>query len=303
MTSTADMTQHPDVSEIADLSEGLLPASRASEVQQHLEACSLCADVRYSLQEIQELLATPPTPVHMPTDIADRIDAALAEESVREALATPQEGGAHVSRETSLASLASQEPEPSHGKRPAGRPRAASGPGRGRTVRRRHIAAVSAAFGAAVIGMGVFFLQSSPSTSSGDTSAAEKTSQRGGTPAFADGALQRRVHSLLASTATTSSKPTPQEKKKPSVHMDSSPTLKNGLDVIVPSCIAKGIGREVSPLAAQKGTYKGSDAFLVVLPHPTDSTRVQAYVVDAACVDATPSAPGKVLLTHVYPRS
>lgn len=85
--------------------------------------------------------------------------------------------------------------------------------------------------------------------------------------------------------------------------MDSGPTtLKNGLDVAVPPCVEKGIGRNEDPIAAQKGSYNGADAFLVVLPHPTDSTRVQAYVVDAACVHSTASSRGKVLLTHVYPR-
>lgn len=65
MTSTADTSQHPDVSEIADLAEGLLAPSRAVEMQQHIDACSLCSDVRDSLQEIQELLTTVPGPVLM----------------------------------------------------------------------------------------------------------------------------------------------------------------------------------------------------------------------------------------------
>lgn len=148
----------------------------------------------------------------------------------------------------------------------------------------------------------MFFLQSSPTTSGGDTSATGKTSKRGGTPVFVDAALQGEVHSLLASDAMGSTV-SPEEKEAPSVHMDSGPTtLKKGLDVAVPRCVEKGIGRDEGPIAAQKGTYKGSDAFLVVLPHPTDNTRVQAYVVDAACIHATPSTRGKVLLTHVYPR-
>ncbi|MET9530089.1 hypothetical protein ABZY02_05895 [Streptomyces sp. NPDC006649] len=296
MTSAADTSQHPDVSEIADLTEGLVVPSRAAEIQQHIDTCSPCSDVRSSLQEIQELLTTEAGPVLMPTDIAERIDAALAAESPVEA--TSQEA-VHVSRETSLPSRST---EPVYGKRPSGHPRATTGPGRTRTARRRHVAALSAAFGAAVIGIGVFFLQSAPTTSSGDSSAAEKTSKRGGTPVFVDAALRSQVHSLLASDATASTV-SPQEKRAPSVHMDSGPTtLKNGLDVAVPSCVEKGIGRAEGAIAAQKGTYKGSDAFLVVLPHPTDSTRVQAYVVDAACVHSTPSTRGKVLLTHVYPR-
>jgi hypothetical protein len=39
-----------------------------------------------------------------------------------------------------------------------------------------------------------------------------------------------------------------------------------------------------------------------VLPHATDSKQVQAYVIDAACVDTAPAATGKLLLTNTYPR-
>ncbi len=38
MTSTADMTQHPDVSEISDLTEGLLSPSRSADLRQHLDS-------------------------------------------------------------------------------------------------------------------------------------------------------------------------------------------------------------------------------------------------------------------------
>ncbi|MFD5642957.1 hypothetical protein ACFWIP_14515, partial [Streptomyces anulatus] len=80
MTSTADTAQHPEVSEISDLTEGLLSPSRATEVQQHIAGCGLCSEVRESLEEIRDLLGTMPTPEPMPEDIAARIDAALAAE-------------------------------------------------------------------------------------------------------------------------------------------------------------------------------------------------------------------------------
>lgn len=56
MTSAADMTQHPDVSEISDLTEGLLTESRAAEVRSHTDTCDLCGDVLASLDEIRDLL-------------------------------------------------------------------------------------------------------------------------------------------------------------------------------------------------------------------------------------------------------
>ena len=52
-------------------------------------------------------------------------------------------------------------------------------------------------------------------------------------------------------------------------------------------------------LATEEGTYKGTDAVLVVLPDASDSTRVNAYIVDTACVNHPSSGPARVLLTHL----
>ena len=70
----------------------------------------------------------------------------------------------------------------------------------------------------------------------------------------------------------------------------------------VPACIQQGIGRRTAALAIEEGTYEGTHAYLVVLPHQTDATLVQAYVMDASCVDADPTGKGKLLLTHTYAR-
>ncbi|MFD5345280.1 anti-sigma factor family protein, partial [Streptomyces anulatus] len=93
MTSTADTAQHPEVSEISDLTEGLLSPSRAAEVQQHVAGCDLCSEVRDSLEEIRDLLGTMPTPEPMPEDIAARIDAALAAEVRPTAPVADEPGG------------------------------------------------------------------------------------------------------------------------------------------------------------------------------------------------------------------
>ena len=105
MTSTTDTAGHPDVAEISDLTEGLLPASRTADVRRHLDECELCADVLASLEEIRGLLGTLPGPPQMPADVAGRIDAALAAEALLQATApevvnapAPVET-AHVSRE------------------------------------------------------------------------------------------------------------------------------------------------------------------------------------------------------------
>ncbi|MGW1336619.1 anti-sigma factor family protein, partial [Streptomyces rubiginosohelvolus] len=101
MTPTPDLAQHPEVSEISDLTEGLLTPSRTAEVQQHIAECDLCAEVRDSLDEVRGLLGTMPDPEPMPEHIAARIDAALA----AEALSTPstENEPVAVSRETATA--------------------------------------------------------------------------------------------------------------------------------------------------------------------------------------------------------
>lgn len=100
MTSPTGMNEHPEVVEISDFTEGILPPQRSASVRGHLDDCPLCADVRASLDEIRGLLGTLPGPPRMPTDIAHRIDAALAAEVLLASTAPD------VSRETSPATTA-----------------------------------------------------------------------------------------------------------------------------------------------------------------------------------------------------
>ncbi|WP_329120041.1 hypothetical protein [Streptomyces sp. NBC_01465] len=296
MTSTADTTQHPEVSEISDLTEGLLPPSRTADVRRHLDECTLCAEVRVSLDEIRSLLGTLPGPQRMPDDVAGRIDAALAAEALLNASAPAE--ATHVSRETAPASQPTDAPVAD---RPAGRSSAATGPGRSHPARRRRRNAVlGAAFGAAVIGAGVFLLQQSAvNPSASDSSASAKKAD----DSFAAAGLEQKVHSLLVpgSGSSSGSDRSPNEKPAtPSLGVQSN-SPKDLAIVNVPQCIQAGIGRD-NALASEQGTYNGAKAYLVVLPHPTDPSLVQAYVVDATCVDAHTPAKGKVLLTRSYAR-
>ncbi|MFG3139218.1 anti-sigma factor family protein [Streptomyces sp. NPDC048211] len=310
MTSTTDTTQHPDVSEISDLTEGLLSPSRSADVQRHMAACGLCADVHQSLEEIRGLLGALPAPEPMPSDIADRIDAALAEEA-RSLPRTP-DAAADVSRETTSAGTS-----PELADRPAGHARAATGPGRRPARRRRRTVVLGAALGAALVSVSIFLMQNVQlSQSSDDRTAMDRGSALSKTESdtFSQSTLGEQVDSLLRSHAdAASSQDSSSEAQDPSADTKSSPestaptsaSPRNPLrspSVKVPSCVEQGIGRTSAALAIQRGTYEGADAFLVVLPHPTDARRVQAYVVDAACVGAKPSAKGKLLLTHAYQR-
>ncbi|MER5788961.1 anti-sigma factor [Streptomyces sp. NPDC001980] len=292
MTSTTDTTGHPDVAEISDLTEGLLPPARTEEVRQHLDGCELCTDVHASLEEIRGLLGDLPDPPRMPADVAGRIDAALAAEALLDATAPV----AHVSRETSPREMSSS------GDRPAGRPSASAGPGRkdrGRDRgRRRRTAVLGAVFTAAVLGAGSFFLQSLGGD--GTTTAQSKPTDSAG--AFSKNTLQGQVKDLLGTKTNTqrgSQKPfnvESQDTGQPS--STQSPRIKLQPTTQVPVCVRQGISQTDLALGAKKGTYEGKDAYLVVLPDASDASKVTAYVVDASCDSKGSASPGKVLLTE-----
>ncbi|GAA2292352.1 hypothetical protein [Streptomyces violaceusniger] len=326
MTSSTDTEEHPEVAEISALTEGLLSPSRAVDVRTHLASCVLCADVWESLDEIRSLLGTLPGPVRMPADVAGRIDAALAAEALLDA--TAPECVADVSRETpdpdaaptpvsrETADDASSTPDsddtvepttkPSIGAdRPAGRPRGATGPGRGTTgpgarpgrARRWRKAVLGGACAAAVIGIGSFFLQSGSSGDHKDSDPQAHASQSPtGNSTLSSGTLKDRVHALLADRKSTASNGVTGQGNSPDV------PLRANNDPEVPSCVQSGTGRKEPALAAQQDTYDGQSAYIVVLPHPSDSSLVDAFVIDASCVSASPTTPGELLVTRTYPR-
>ncbi len=308
MTSTTDMAGHPDVAEISDLAEGLLPADRTTELRRHLDDCELCADVYASLEEIRGLLGTLPGPPRMPAEVAGRIDAALAAEALLNAAGTEaaespepvsvpgsasQDDGddsdARVSRETSTP------PD-----RPAGRPRlSTTGPGRKSRTRsgRRRIAVLGTVFTVAALGLGSVLL-----TSLGDNkppTGAEAERQTTAADTFSEGKLPEQVTGLLAENKTKGG-----GSRTPFGAATAPGTNQPKLarEVVVPGCVRDGIGRDDAALAAENGTYQGKKAMLVLLPDAADDTRVTAYIVDATCVDhKPPTAAGKVLLERTYP--
>ncbi|MER6975893.1 anti-sigma factor family protein [Streptomyces carpinensis] len=303
MTSTTDTAGHPDVTEISDLTEGLLSSSRAEELHLHLDECASCADVHASLEEIRRLLGAPAEPLEMPQDIAERIDAALAAERGSVPTDDPVDGrdadGSHVSRETSATD------------RPAGRPRAAgTGPGRKSRTRRgrRRVTVLGTAFAVAALGVASVVLSSLHDDKGADSAAHGRSSASADT--FAEGTLQNRVATLLDKTQKTQgtthaphsfgADSAPQSEKSGS---DSPNVLKSAPTVSVPSCVRQGLQSNATPLAAEEGTYGGKDAYLLVLPDVSGSgTHVTAYVVDATCVHH-PQTAAKVLLSRSYARS
>ncbi|MFV2171939.1 anti-sigma factor family protein [Actinomadura sp. LOL_016] len=75
---------HVDYEILADLAEGLLEDDQAASVNAHLETCAECRDRSADLADVSRILAEAPVP-SMPAELAERIDTALAEESLNNA--------------------------------------------------------------------------------------------------------------------------------------------------------------------------------------------------------------------------
>jgi hypothetical protein len=317
MTSTTDTTQHPDVSEISELTEGLLSPSRTAEVSRHVDDCALCGDVRSALEEIRGLLGTLPAPARMPDDVADRIDAALAAEAdvSRETEAAAEQGQEAGDQEARGPEAENRATQSNVADRPAGHPRAAGGPGR-RSARRRRRIVLGTALGAAAVGMSVLMLQMvQASQDSSGSKAADMgvSASKAGASAFSGSPLSQRVHTLLSNAEAFPPKHPNAEKQAPSVDVQSTPggehPAASASDTplvapvaSVPACVQLSTGRKTAALAVEEGTYEGTNAFLVVLPHETDAALVQAYVIDASCVRTDPAGTGDLLLTRTYAR-
>ncbi|MEV4333893.1 hypothetical protein AB0K02_25740 [Streptomyces sp. NPDC049597] len=136
-------------------------------------------------------------------------------------------------------------------------------------------------------------------TQSGSDSSTKDASVSAATGEFSGAPIQDRVHTLLAGDAHTE----PRIEKVPPLDTESSTVSpKSSPETSVPVCIQQGTGRSDRPLAFEQGRYAGVDAYLVVMAHATDATRVQAYVVDADCLGKAAAGPGKLLHSESYPR-
>ncbi|WP_043193167.1 zf-HC2 domain-containing protein [Streptomyces sp. NRRL F-2664] len=299
-TGTPGTIRHPDVSEISDLTEGLLSPARSAEIRRHLDDCALCADVRASLAEIRGLLGTLPGPARMPGDIAGRIDAALAAEALLDATqprdetepsARPRATHRDVSRETS----------------PSGHPSGPTGPGRRRA--RRRIAVLGGLAGAAACALGLFLFvdfSGTPHPNSAASDAAAHPSVGAPSGTYTAQGLQGAVQRLIAPGTTAETDPGAQNN---TLGMDESPSAPGAapgdrrVASEVPACVQEATGRSETPLAAERGRFQGTAVHLLVLPHPGDAARVDAYLVDTACESTGSATPGKVLLENTFPRS
>ncbi|TDE21396.1 zf-HC2 domain-containing protein [Actinomadura sp. 6K520] len=81
---------HLDYDVLADLAEGLLEDDEAASVSAHLDTCADCRDLSADLADVSRILAEAPVP-SMPAELAERIDTAIAAESLNTATVVSME--------------------------------------------------------------------------------------------------------------------------------------------------------------------------------------------------------------------
>ncbi|MFI7274085.1 anti-sigma factor family protein [Streptomyces sp. NPDC049879] len=303
-------TQHPDPAEIAALDEDLLPPEETAVLRAHIAECPACADVAADFALLrQELHALPLPP--MPDDVAARIDAALGELDVSRETKTPAAG------------------TPDHDTAPKRQSMTAVGtPGRSR--RRWPRLALAAAGAVVAVALGSIALDSlGTGLSDEDNSASSLADASDDGGRSADPVLEDQVRDLLAESEAGGALSTPESLQEPSrppgasewsteqgqpgqddegeeqgegMESGAQEADPDALLSDVPTCVEDAIGRSEAPLAAEEEDYAGTEAYLVVFPHAVDPEQVDAYVVDADCVSATPPVSGEVLVRASYPR-
>jgi anti-sigma factor RsiW len=305
-----DTGEHPEVAELSDLTEGLLSVSRSEEVRAHLTECPLCTDVHASLAELRGALGSLPSPPRMPDDVAGRIEAALAAEALLDTeRRSPEPVPTPVSRETAPDEPVDVSRETRRAHRPSphpaspGRRTPGGSPGRGRRVARQRRALLTAAGAVGALVLGGALLQGiTGGTSAGSDAGAAADGQgdvRSKEDAVAAGGLEQRVRELLSRSASGAEggPDLKAETKEPS----NAPLA--GGPAVVPSCVRAGIDRPEQPLAAEPGqSYAGRPSYLVVMPHPGNPQRVDAYVVDSSCTTDSGTEPAEILVERTIPR-
>ncbi|MFA1546345.1 anti-sigma factor [Actinomadura chokoriensis] len=81
---------HYDYDILADLAEGLLEDDEAASVNAHLDTCAECRELSADLADVSRILAEAPVP-SMPAELAERIDTAIAAESMHNATVVSME--------------------------------------------------------------------------------------------------------------------------------------------------------------------------------------------------------------------
>ncbi|WP_406112913.1 anti-sigma factor family protein [Kitasatospora purpeofusca] len=293
---------HPSVDELADLSEDLLAPAEAEALREHLAGCADCRETVDALTEVRGLLGAAEAPA-MPSDVAARIDAALA------AAAGPP---TPATAPTAAPSVPAARPAPATPpKAPPARPATGTGPGRPGRGRRRALLLGSAA-ALLALGLGGAFLSLSSSgrqdlsatadaaatpaagTAAPESSAAgARTDRAAGGTVYQDDRLAAQVGELLATTGTA-------RPVKPSTGPGSGPAATDppegsGATAVPPAEGGQGLagGNRSTPaclppstaalLATDRGSYAGAAADLLVYALPGRPELLDVYLRAPDC--------------------
>lgn len=298
---------HPSVDDLADLAEGLTDSpATAVALRAHLAGCPDCRDTLAALTEVQDLLGAVETPP-MPTDVARRLDAALAAEAA--APRTPAAGPA----------LPPPGPRSAPAAPPAGPGRSHAGPGR--RPRRRVLLGTAFALAAAVLGAVLLNVpgpdRHADSVAGAAVEASAASPGRLGplasplTPTFPGG--------NLAPGAQPSGQPSTQPSTQPSAGSEAGTAyradtlaaqirhlLSTGKDAAQSPADGGGptaAGAPCAPanpsplLATDHGTFEGSPVDVLVYATPGSPELLDVYLVDSGCA----ADPAPVRLHRTVP--
>ncbi len=269
MTSTADRadtTQHPDVSEISDLAEGLLSPSRSAAVRRHVDGCPSARTCGPPWRRSGACSA----PCRGRPGCPSRSRAGSMPPSPPKHSSTPPPLAAtHATTTATTATVVFHVKHriPPWGLLPSlpglGPPRRA--PPRGHRPRsprrpRRRIAlfsTIGAAFGAAILGTSLYLSQAGDMAGDGVANGvrrADASAEVAAAP-FSGSPVEERVQDLLSKDRTLR---TPQGVGPESMSSDTGTTSRRSGDGTVPACVLAGTGRTDPVLAHERGEYRGS---------------------------------------------
>ena len=238
---------HLDYDVLADLAEGLLEDDEAASVNAHLDTCTECRERSADLADVSRILAQAPVP-SMPAELAERIDTAIAAESLNSA---------------SVASLEQR---------------------RGR----RHWRILSAAAAAVVVlGGGAAVGTVALDNASSDHGAAAAPPQDQARPSTADkGGMQPNSAPAPAfevshsgtdyrsgTLAAQAGKATPDDRQQQNLSAGPSPQLRE--------CVLSVVG-ERKPVLVDQATYEGSPATVIAV-RGDGADKLHVWVVAPDC--------------------
>ena len=294
MTSTAGTDEHPEVAEISDLAEGLLPPERVADVRVHLADCVLCArrprlpggdpgTARHASRPAADAgrrwppASTPHSPPRHSLDATRPEAAADATDTSADAVAAqddtppPAADTAHVSRETTPAV-----------DRPLGHSGGSTGPGRtSRRARRRRRAFTAATSVAALIlaGVVVHALHDDDRLHRGD-----------GPPPRRPPAPSPEWRSPTGFTSCVTRPGARRWPRTPGRRTAGNTPFSATALALPPACVLQATGSADAPLGHRQGQLPAATRPIWwCCRTPPTPTRVDAYVVDASCAAAGPA--------------